>query len=140
KKIWENKKLLIVEGEFTRNGVGNDLFASAKSVSRVICPAENAYDRYEEIVEYVASVADSYDEILVTLGPTAKVVVYELSKRNIRAIDLGHLDNEYEWFLADKGVRVDIPGKYVNEISGGKTVSNENIDPKYWEEIIFEIK
>ena len=42
--------------------------------------------------------------------------------------------------MADKGVRVDIPGKYVNEISGGNTVSNENIDPKYWKEIIFEIK
>lgn len=140
KKIWENKKLLIVEGEFTRNGVGNDLFAAAKSVSRVICPAENAYDKHKEIIEYVASIADSYDEILVTLGPTAKVVVYELARLNIRAIDLGHLDNEYEWFLADKGVRVDIPGKYVNEISGGNTVSNENIDPKYWKEIIFEIK
>ncbi len=140
KKIWENKKLLIVEGEFTRNGVGNDLFAAAKSVSRVICPAENAYDKHKEIVEYVASIADSYDEILVTLGPTAKVVVYELARLNIRAIDLGHLDNEYEWFLADKGVRVDIPGKYVNEVSGGNTVSNENIDPKYWEEIIFQIK
>ncbi len=140
KKIWENKKLLIVEGEFTRNGVGNDLFATAKSVSRVICPAENAYDKHKEIVKYVASIADSYDEILVTLGPTAKVVVYELAKLNIRAIDLGHLDNEYEWFLADKGVRVDIPGKYVNEISGGNAVSNENIDPKYWEEIIYQIK
>ncbi len=32
------------------------------------------------------------------LGPTAKLLSYDLTKRGYQAIDLGHIDSEYEWF------------------------------------------
>ena len=51
--IWEDRDVLIVEGEKTRMGVGNDLFDDAKSIKRILGPAENAFDKYDEILETV---------------------------------------------------------------------------------------
>ena len=42
KRIWENKDIVIVEGERTHNGVGNDFFVTAKTIERIIVPANNA--------------------------------------------------------------------------------------------------
>lgn len=42
KKIWEDEDVIIVEGEYSRLGVGNDLFYNTKSIQRIICPATNA--------------------------------------------------------------------------------------------------
>lgn len=49
KMIWENQDVLLIEGEKSRLGVGNDLFAGAKSVQRILGPAQNAFDKYEEL-------------------------------------------------------------------------------------------
>jgi hypothetical protein len=35
--------------------------------------------------------------ILISLGPTATVLAYDLAKLGYWAIDIGHIDNEYEW-------------------------------------------
>ena len=42
-KIWHNRDLIIVEGKSTRLGVGNDIFISAKSISRILCPEKDAF-------------------------------------------------------------------------------------------------
>lgn len=39
----------MVEGEKSHLGVGNDLFVGAKSVQRILEPAQNAFDKYEEL-------------------------------------------------------------------------------------------
>lgn len=31
-------------------GVGKDLYENAKSVKRIICPTNNAFDKYDEIL------------------------------------------------------------------------------------------
>ena len=43
KRIWDKRDVVIVEGEKTKLGMGNDLFDNATSIKRIICPAENAY-------------------------------------------------------------------------------------------------
>ena len=43
KKIWEGRDILIVEGEKSRIGIGNDLFNNTKSIKRIICPAKHAF-------------------------------------------------------------------------------------------------
>lgn len=53
KKLWEKRDLLIVEGELSRLGVGNDLFGSATSIRRILCPKTNAFAKYEEILHKV---------------------------------------------------------------------------------------
>ena len=39
KSLWNSKKVLIVEGELTRFGVGNPLLDNAQDVKRILCPA-----------------------------------------------------------------------------------------------------
>ena len=69
-----------------------------KSIERIICPSENAFEIYEKIYNEVLKV-DKNKTILLALGPTATVLAYDLYKAGYRTIDIGHVDIEYEWFL-----------------------------------------
>lgn len=117
KKLWRFQKVLIVEGENSRVGVGNDLFADAAGVRRILCPSTNAYSRYGEILEAVRENALQDELILVSLGPTATVLAYDLALCGMQAVDIGQLDNEYEWYLRSAEDRVEIEGKVVAELS-----------------------
>ena len=114
KKLWDKKDVLVVEGEFSRLGVGNDLFNNMNSIQRIICPSENAFDEYDEIFEKILEYGKN-KLILLALGPTATVLAYDLYKVGYRAIDIGHVDIEYEWFLRQVTEKVKIETKYVNE-------------------------
>src|SRR5690606_16299342 len=42
-KIWEGRRLILIEGEKSRLGVGNDLFLKAISVERILAPKHHAF-------------------------------------------------------------------------------------------------
>lgn len=114
KAIWENRNILIIEGELSRLGVGNDLFDNVKSLERIICPQKNAFEKYEEIK--AAAIKLGKDKlILCALGPTATVLCSELANEGFWAFDIGHIDVEYMWMLMKAEGRVSIKGRYVNE-------------------------
>jgi len=69
---------------------------------------------------------------------TATVLAYDLAKLGYWAIDLGHLDLEYEWFLSGRGDRFAVKGKFTNEVADGNRVA-ECQDPKYLSQIICEV-
>lgn len=133
-RIWANRKCIIVEGSQTRMGVGNDLFDSAAKICRILAPAENAFRRYSDILE--CCFRQPKDSLfLLALGPTATVLAYDLCKAGYQAVDVGHVDLEYEWFLRGEGTRTIVAGKYNNEIEGAKTPAQ--IDNKeYWEQVL----
>lgn len=122
KNIWDHEDVLLVEGEFSRVGVGNDLFDNASSVRRILCPAENAFDCYDEILETICNHAKPSDLIFMALGPTATVLSYDLFQRGYWAVDVGHIDLEYEWMKLGTTEKVKIEGKYVNEVKDGTMV------------------
>ena len=133
KLLWQDMDVVMVEGKFTRFGVGNDLLDNAKSITRILGPAVDAINKYDEILS--ACLLENKEAIyLVAMGPVATILAYDLAKTGRQSIDIGHLDLEYEWFLKGEGVRVPIPYKYVNEISGGENVEGVN-DEKYESEI-----
>lgn len=138
KSIWQGRDLLIVEGDQTRLGIGNDLFDNAKSIKRILAPAVNAYDSYEKIKE---TVIQTYcgELVLIALGPTATVLAADLSKENIQALDIGHIDIEYEWFLRNVQEKEAVPGKYTNEVWAGHEFSECN-DPSYQSQIVKRIE
>ena len=49
KKIWDDRAVLLIEGQFTRFGIGNDLLDNARRVERVLIPNESAFEKYVEI-------------------------------------------------------------------------------------------
>ena len=114
KQLWQDKDLLIVEGLTSRSGVGNDLFDGARSIKRIICPSRNAFSKLESIKQAVREHADNR-LILTMLGPTAKVLVYDLVQEGYRALDIGHIDSEYEWFQMGASHKVKLSHKHTAE-------------------------
>ena len=119
-------------------GVNNDLFSKTKSLRRILGPSENAFDRYDDLIFKVKEVADHDTLILLALGPTATVMAYELAKAGYWAVDIGHIDIEYEWFLMGATSKVAIEGKYTNECDDGKMFGELPMSAlsKYEQEII----
>ena len=114
KQIWKDEDILIVEGVTSRSGVGNDLFDVANSIKRIICPSHNAYARIEEIQEAVLQYAENR-LILCMLGPTAKILSYNLFKKGYRVLDIGHIDSEYEWMKMGVDTKVKLHHKHTAE-------------------------
>lgn len=135
KSLWRNRDVVIVEGNWTRNGYGNDLFEECRSIKRILCPAENAWDSYREIYHYITDNIEKDKLLLISLGPTATVLAYDLAISGYQAIDIGHLDNEYEWYLRGVNERVDISYKCVPECSNGTHVTEVD-DATYDEQIL----
>ncbi len=134
KQLWECKNTLIVEGINSRSGVGNDLFDNALSVKRIICPAKNAYSKIEDIKKRIIEYVDDRI-ILIMLGPTAKVLAYELSLEGYQAIDIGHVDSEYEWFKMGAMSKVKLDHKHTAEHNFDENITFCD-DEKYNNEII----
>ncbi len=138
KRIWDGRDAIFVEGYQTRMGVGNNLFDNIHSIRRILCPAENAFDRYDEILAECLKQSKD-DLILIALGPTASVLAYDLAKEGYHAVDIGHADITYEWLLRSGGKgREAIPGKYSNESVNGYLVEDIH-DPEYERQIISDL-
>lgn len=138
KKIWNQKDVVIIEGEKSRLGVGNDLFDNMKSIQRIICPSENAFEIYDKIYNECLKV-DKNKLILLALGPTATVLSYDLYKAGYHTIDIGHVDIEYEWFLRKATQKIKIENKYVTEVKEGRSNIEDINDSKYQSEIIARV-
>ncbi len=141
KSIWQGRDCVIIEGVHTGSGVGNDLFAGCHSIKRILCPAENAFDRYDEILS-VASEQSRDSLMLLALGPTATVLAYDLCCRGYQAVDIGHTDLIYEKYrsgLQDL-YQVKIPYKYCSadeRIKGREIPGIE--EPEYLQQVIARI-
>ena len=134
REIWNGRDVLIVEGNETRLGIGNDLFDNVSSIKRIITPNKDAFSVYDKILQ---SVKNNYNGelVLLALGPTATVLASDLCREGIRAIDVGHIDIEYEWYLMQADDKTQIEGKYVNEVHDAYDVQ-ACTDEKYLAQII----
>lgn len=141
KSIWEDKRILIIEGELSRFGVGNDLFSNCKEVKRILVPSKDAFDKYNQILESVLRLqkTENIELILLAIGPTATCLAFDLYNCGMQTIDIGNLDMEYEWMK--KGVENQIPikGKYTHEAKNGSDNIADVMNEKYENEIILKI-
>lgn len=138
KAIWNNQDVVIIEGAKSRTGIGNDLYDNVKSLSRILGPATDAFSMYDEMLEAIVKHVSKDNLILLSYGPTATILAYDLAKLGYWAIDIGHLDIEYEWFKMGAIDKVVINGKFTNEAKGGRFVKS-NEDKEYLQQIIFDI-
>lgn len=137
KRIWDKKECVFIEGSKTRMGVGNDLFDNTASIQRILCPPESAFDRYDEILEEAGKLSKD-KTILIALGPTASVLAYDMAKMGYHAIDIGHADISYEWFLRNGGAKTAVKNKYNNEYPEGYMVEDIH-DEVYESQIIADL-
>jgi glycosyltransferase family protein len=137
KKIWVGRDIVIIEGEKSRLGLGNDLFKDADLVERILCPSLNAFESYREIRDTCMNLSKN-KLLLIALGPTATVLAFDLNLKGYQAIDIGHIDIEYEWFLRGASKKIHIPDKHTNESPDQRDV-REVVDPEYLAEVIAKI-
>lgn len=135
--LWKNRNVVIIEGEGTKMGVGNDLFKECSTIKRIICPSKNAFNKYSEILNE-ASKLDKDNLILLALGPTASVLAYDLGSRGYQAIDTGHLDLEYNWMMQGATKKENVKGRVINELRSQQY--EEIYDLVYKSQIISHIK
>ena len=136
KSIWNQRQVVIVEGDKTRTGYGNDLLDNVMSLQRIICPTQEAFNYYDKIFAEVKKV-EKNKLILLVLGPTAKVLAYDLVKEGYQVVDIGQIDMDYEWYMAGKGIRVPIQNKYVSQLP--PTEIKEIEDLTYQKQVIARI-
>lgn len=136
RKLWDKRNVLIVEGEQTRLGVGNDLFNNTASIKRILAPAVDAWEYYAEIkAKTIQYAKENTDLVLIALGPTATVLAADLADEHIWALDIGHIDIEYEWYLKGATRKEKVAGKYTNE-GVGKNRFTDCKDDAYLSQII----
>ncbi len=140
KKIWDGRDVVIVEGVQSRTGVGNDLYDNAKTLQRILGYSTNGFSHYDEMLDAITSHVTPKEGKLILLSyePTATILAYDLAKLGYQAVDIGHLDIEYEWYLRGNGLGGKVEGKYTNEAAGGNEVDDCK-DEKYLNEIICDI-
>ena len=128
KALFADEDILIVEGATTRAGVGNDLFNNVRSIKRIICPSHHAFSKVDVIQQSILNHATGR-LILLMLGPTAKILAYRLSRLGYRALDLGHIDSEYEWMQMGAETKVQLKHKHTAEFNfdqGIEFIEDEN--------------
>lgn len=114
KQIWNGRDVVFIEGAQSRLGVGNDLFDNAKSIRRILAPAQNAFDVYDALLQEACKIEKGV-LLLLALGPCASALALDLHKMGYQAIDIGHIDVEYEWFRMGTTKKMPIKNKFVNE-------------------------
>ena len=126
-----------MEGYTSRLGVGNDLFDGAKSIKRIICPSRNAYSKKAEVMEEILKHSEGR-LILLMLGPTAKVLAYQLASKGFQAIDIGHIDSEYEWMQMGAEKKVLLRNKHTAEFNLDTEIELAN-DDEYLSQIVADL-
>lgn len=137
KKIWLGRDVVLVEGEKSRLGVGNDLFAGARSVRRILGPSAFAFTKYDELLAEVRKL-EKTALLILAMGPVATVMPYDLTGDGYQALDLGNIDTEYEWYLRGCTQKTPIENKLVYEAGAGEGVG-ELDDETYQSQIIARV-
>lgn len=94
KRIFLNKKLVIITGLGSDFIYNDDLFGISKSIQMVYTTPVNAWDNYDSLYHYCQTL-DEDNLILLSLGPTATVLSFELAKIGFQALDIGALSNKF---------------------------------------------
>lgn len=137
KRLWDNRNIVFVEGEKSRLGIGNDLFDNARSIRRILGPSTYAFKKYTQLLDEANKLEKSC-LIILALGPVATVLAYDLNKLGYQALDMGHVDIEYEWFLKGATEKQPVANKMVMEAGAGAGVGDLN-DKQYLSQVISRV-
>jgi glycosyltransferase family protein len=137
KKLWDDADIVLVEGEKSRLGVDNDLFDNARSLRRILGPSAQAFSQYDNLLAEVKKLEKS-TLIILAMGPVATIMPYDLLEDGYRAVDLGNIDTEYEWFVRGCTKKTPIENKMVYEAGAGEGVG-ELDDEVYQAQIIAKV-
>jgi hypothetical protein len=90
--IWQDRPVLLLAGSGKGMRAGDEFLANAASVDRLDAPERDAWAAYDGILADCLAWAAAKHRPLVyaALGATAAVLSFELGKRGVQCLDLGH--------------------------------------------------
>lgn len=99
-ELWNQKKIVFVYGNGGRFEEDSVIFSNAKICGRVLVSPTNAFERYNEILEECIKYPKDI-LFLISAGPTASVLAYDLYKNGYRALDIGHMPVCYRQYKGE---------------------------------------
>lgn len=100
-RLWINRDIVVICGRTIFNEITFNIFDSAKSIEYIYAPSINAFESYDSILKKSLEV-EKEKLIIIILGPTAKVLAYDLTNKGYQALDLGHIAKSYDWYCKGK--------------------------------------
>ena len=117
--------------QFMLNRLKEDILLKRKNILN-----KNTFDRYDAILDSVKR--ESKDKlVLIALGPTTTILAYDLYRLGYQAIDIGHIDIEYEWFLQGVTKKMKVNNKYTYE--AGNCINKDEFKSEEYESQIVSI-
>lgn len=101
KNIWKNRSVTIICGENVFSNITYNIFKCANKINYIKCPSLNAFDQYNDILQKSLQTSKE-DLVIIILGPTAKVLAFDLCNMGYQALDLGHVAKSYDWYKKKK--------------------------------------
>lgn len=100
KKVWDQKSVTIITGRGSRFQYYEELFGNSTSFEYIYAQPVDAFEQMHSIIKSVES-GPASDVYLISLGPTATVLAYELAERGFKALDVGHLSASYAYWKGE---------------------------------------
>ncbi|MCM1294002.1 MAG: GT-D fold domain-containing glycosyltransferase [Muribaculaceae bacterium] len=101
RQIWDKRDIVIVCGSNIFDNFKFNIFDNAASIKTITAPAKDAFQSYTQIFKECCK--ESMDKLfLIILGPTATVLAYDLALQGYQALDIGHIQKDYNWYMSNK--------------------------------------
>ena len=98
KEIWKDRDIAIICGDRIFNNIENNIFDCAKSTEYIYAPTTEAFNQYDEILNKAKK--NSKEKLVIAiLGPTAKLLAWDLFTLGYQALDFGHIAKDYDSFM-----------------------------------------
>lgn len=96
--LFDGKDVTLICGKNVLDNVQYNALEVCNSVEYVYAPGKNAFSQYDKILESALQI-EKNRIVCVILGPTAKVLVYDLFKAGRIAWDIGHYLKDYDAYM-----------------------------------------
>lgn len=96
--LLENKNVTVICGKGIFDKLQHNALEICNSVEYIYGASKDAYAGYAELLEK-ALLTDKNRLICIVLGPTAKVLAYDLYKKGYQAWDMGHYFKDYDAYM-----------------------------------------
>lgn len=96
--MWAGKRVMLVTGGRS-SALRADTMPEAASVAEMRGMETNAYEGIDALEENLTHFRNTYDVVILCLGPTATCLAWRLSIKGIQALDLGHIAIYYRRWL-----------------------------------------
>jgi glycosyltransferase family protein len=109
--LWINRFVVFICGEGSRFDYKHEIFSQVNGYS-VICGLPlNAWFEYKKLFEESCIELSKHNNplVIISLGPTATVLAYDLCQLGYQAIDIGHITNMYDELVYGKAKPEKLP-------------------------------